>query len=178
MSTDLPGPTDNPYGTPQAGNPYGTPQAFPSYGTPPPPPMGWDASGPGYGRAMKRRNELAVWIGLPLITLGVYHYVWYYKIHAEMARLRPNAQVPVAGPMLVILLLSWTVVAPLVSYYNTGVRIREAQQAAGIAPTCNPLICLLLTFVLGLNTLYMQVELNRINDRYGAPEGAQVPLAA
>ncbi|MBJ7352444.1 MAG: DUF4234 domain-containing protein, partial [Rhodococcus sp.] len=30
------------------------------------------------GSAMKRRNPVVVWILLPLITLGIYHFVWYY----------------------------------------------------------------------------------------------------
>jgi paraquat-inducible protein B len=33
------------------------------------------------GLAMKRRNPIAIWLVLPLITLGIYHLVWYYKIH-------------------------------------------------------------------------------------------------
>lgn len=37
------------------------------------------------GLQMKRRNPLAAWIGLPLITFGIYHLVWYFKIHREMA---------------------------------------------------------------------------------------------
>ena len=57
------------------------------------------------GLAMKTRNPFAVWIGLPLITLGIYHFVWYYKIHREMAEFDRRRSVPVAGPMLVILLL-------------------------------------------------------------------------
>lgn len=82
-----------------------------------------------------------------------------------------------AGPALVLFFLSWTVIAPLVSFYNTGQRIQNAQRASGLQPTCSPILSCLLTFVLGLNILYMQSELNKIVDRYpGAPEGAQVPL--
>ena len=40
---------------------------------------------------VKRRSPVGVWLGLPLITLGIYHLVWYYKIHAEMAELRHRA---------------------------------------------------------------------------------------
>jgi hypothetical protein len=129
------------------------------------------------GLAMKRRNPLAVWIGLPLITLGIYHLVWYYKIHKEMAEFDRRRSVPVAGPMLVLLFLSWTFIAPIVSYHNTGGRIRNAQRAAGLAATCSPTLAWLLWFVFGLNSLYLQVELNKIVDRYaGAPVGTTVPL--
>jgi len=131
------------------------------------------------GLAMKRRNPLAAWIGLPLITLGIYHYVWYYKIHKEMAQLDPRRKVPVAGPMLVLLFLSWTLIAPLVSYFNTGKRIAAAQRAAGLEPSCSGGVGLLLMFVLGLGTLYYQVQLNKVVDRYpNTVPGTQVPLYA
>jgi uncharacterized protein DUF4234 len=128
------------------------------------------------GLAMKRRNPVGVWLGLPLITLGIYSYVWYYKIHREMAEFDRRRQVPVAGPMLVLLLLGWTVVAPLVSLYNTGTRIAAAQRAAGLRPTCSAGIGLLLCFVFGLVSLYYQSELNKIVDTYDDPAGVEIAL--
>lgn len=129
------------------------------------------------GLLFKERNPVMTWLVFPIITLGIYMYVWYYKIHKEMAEFDRRRQAPVVGPMLVLLLLSWTVVAPLVSFYNTGQRIHNAQRASGLRPTCSPIVSCLLAFVFGLNILYMQAELNKIVDRYpGAHEGAQVPL--
>ncbi|WAC57515.1 DUF4234 domain-containing protein [Gordonia sp. SL306] len=129
------------------------------------------------GLAMKRRNPFAVWIGLPLITLGIYFYVWYYKIHKEMAEFDQRRQIPVVGPMLVMLLLGWTVIGPLISFHNAGARIRNAQASAGLPATCSPTLCWVLAFVFGTNLLYMQFELNKVVDRYaGAPPHATVPL--
>jgi hypothetical protein len=128
------------------------------------------------GLAMKHRNPLAAWLGLPLITLGIYHLVWYYKIHREMAEFDRRRAVPTVGPMLVLLLLGWTVIAPWVSYYNTGNRIRQAQRAAGLVATCSGGIGFLLMFVFGLGTFYYQAELNKIADAYGVPAGTQIPL--
>ncbi|MET4049550.1 uncharacterized protein YsxB (DUF464 family) [Rhodococcus sp. UYP5] len=48
----------------------------------------------------------------------------------------------------------------LVSYYNTGHRIKNPQGAAGVEPTCSAVVGLLLCFVLGLQSLYYQVHLN------------------
>jgi hypothetical protein len=129
------------------------------------------------GLAMKRRNPVGVWLGLPLITFGIYTYVWYYKIHREMAEFDRRRVVPVAGPMLVLLFLGWTVVAPFVSLYNTGNRIADAQRAAGLRPSCSAGIGLLLCFAFGLVSLYYQSELNKLVDSYpGASAGAAVPL--
>lgn len=129
------------------------------------------------GLAMKRRSPIVVWLLLPLITFGIYHLVWYYKIHREMAEFDRRRAIPIAGPMLVLLFLSWTVIAPIVSYHNTGTRIRNAQRSAGLRPSCSPTLSWLLMFVFGLNTFYLQSELNVIVGRYpGAPAGATVPL--
>lgn len=128
---------------------------------------------------MKARNPFGVWLGLPIITLGIYHLVWYYKIHKEMAEFDRRRNVPVAGPMLVLLLLSWTVIAPLISYHNTGARIRNAQRAAGLTPTCSPTLSWLLWIVFGTNALYMQMELNKVVDRYpGVAPGTSIALAS
>lgn len=129
------------------------------------------------GLAVKRRNPVAAWLGLPLITLGIYSLVWYYKIHREMAEFDRRRAVPVAGPMLILLLLGWTIVAPLVSFFNTGNRIANAQRAAGLQPSCSAGIGLLLCFFFGLQVLYYQSELNKIADAYGVPEGTSIRLA-
>jgi hypothetical protein len=132
-----------------------------------------------FGLAMKRRNPAAVWIGLPLITLGIYGYVWYYKINKEMAELDRRRAISASGPLLVLIFLSWTVIAPIISFHNTGKRIQNAQRAAGLVPTCSPTLCWLLAIVFGLNTLYMQMQLNKIVDTYpGATPGMQIPLYA
>lgn len=130
------------------------------------------------GLAMKYRNPVLVWLLWPFLTLGIYHLVWYYKIHKEMAQFDPRRVTPVAGPMLVLLFLGWTVVAPLVSYYNCGVRIQDAQRATGRPVTCSPVVGMLLMLVFGAGTLYYQAELNKICDLYRVPEGTQVPLFA
>jgi Domain of unknown function (DUF4234) len=129
------------------------------------------------GLQMKHRNPVAAWIGLPIITLGIYFFVWYYKIHKEMAQFDRRRVVPVAGPMLVMLFLGWTIIAPLISFYNTGKRIATAQRAAGMPASCSPGLGLLLWFVFGLGILYYQSELNKVIDLHpNVPEGSRVPL--
>lgn len=129
------------------------------------------------GIAFKARNPAAAWLLWPILTLGIYHLVWYYKIHKEMAEFDRRRAIPVAGPMLVLLLLGWTVIAPLISYYNCGTRIRNAQRAAGIHANCSPGVGVLLMLLLGAGTAYYQAHLNQIVDHYGVPEGQQVQLA-
>jgi hypothetical protein len=69
-------------------------------------------------------------------------------------------------------------VPPSISIFRTGERIAQMQRSAGLEPTCSSWIGLLLTFAFGLETLYYQLELNRVWDRYGnPPEGPAVALA-
>ena len=50
------------------------------------------------GLSMKHRNPFAVWLGLPIITFGIYELVWYCKIHQEMAAFDRRKGIPIAGP--------------------------------------------------------------------------------
>ena len=77
-------------------------------------------------------------------------------------------------------LFGWIIIVPpFISIYRTGERIAEMQRTAGLDPTCIPIVGLLLTFVLHLEPLYYQYELNRIWAHYGnPPEGTPVQLAA
>ncbi|MEU5425468.1 DUF4234 domain-containing protein [Streptomyces olivoreticuli] len=152
-------------------NPYGS-------GYPQQAPMGYPAPGPAaYGLAMKRRNPFAVWLGLPIITLGIYGIVWHYKVNKEMAQFDSRRHINPAMSVLAITLGIFLVIPPYVSIFNTGRRISEAQRAAGLSPSCSGGLGLLLAF-LGFHGLYYQFELNKVVDHYGQVEpGTQVPLA-
>jgi hypothetical protein len=82
--------------------------------------------------------------------------------------------------LLAITLGGFIIVPPFVSIYNTGERIAASQRAAGIAPTCNPLVGLLLwLFVFSTGSIYYQSELNKIWDYYGNPaEGSTVQVGS
>src|SRR5919108_5021255 len=89
------------------------------------------------GTGYKRRNPWGVLL-LNLVTLGVYHFVWYYKINNE---LRNNGQHndPTLA-LLAILLGGIVIVPPFVSYYRTARRIREAQEPTGATELMVPVL--------------------------------------
>lgn len=130
-------------------------------------------------RTGKQRNVFLAWLVWPFITLGIYHFVWYYKVNREARDFDPRIKV---DPLLALLavLLGWIVIVPpLVSIYRTGTRIAAMQRAAGLPGSCNGWIGLLLSFVAGLHVLYYQHELNLIWKSYGdLPEGTVVALEA
>jgi Domain of unknown function (DUF4234) len=131
----------------------------------------------GQGLTGKHRNPVLVWLVWPLITLGIYHLYWWYKINDEARRLDRSLDV---NPLLSLLALfpgGLIIIPPFVTVYRTGNRIRAMQQAAGIPPNVLPIIGLLLMFVFSTYSLYYQISLNGIWTAYGnQPENTQVPV--
>ncbi|ACU76317.1 conserved hypothetical protein [Catenulispora acidiphila DSM 44928] len=130
------------------------------------------------GRVGKHRNILLVWLVWPLITLGIYSLVWYYKVNREARDFDRRIEV---NPVLALLAVTigWVIIVPpFVSVYRTGERIAAMQRAAGLPGSCSGLIGLILVFFAGLQSLYYQHELNGIWKQYGdPPEGSVVALA-
>ena len=116
------GTTDDPV-HPAAPNPlYGFPPAALVPTDAPPPPVL-------HGAQMKQRNPFLVWLVFPVITLGIYSLVWYFKIHNEMLRFDPRQPIKPAGSLLTVMFGGIIIVPPFVSYFNTGNRIATVQRA-------------------------------------------------
>jgi len=129
------------------------------------------------GRVGKTRNIWLTWLIWPLITLGIYHFVWYYKINREARDFDENIDVK-PGLSVLAVTVGWIIIVPpFVSIYRTGERIAQMQEDAGMERSCNGWIGLVLSFFASLHTLYYQYELNRIWARLGNPqEGSLVAL--
>ncbi|MEU6037428.1 DUF4234 domain-containing protein [Actinomadura sp. NPDC047616] len=131
------------------------------------------------GQNMKRRNPVGVWLGLPIITFGIYPLVWFYKVHAELFGYDRRVGDAATGALLSLLFGGITLgIWPLIVYVKLGGRIAQAQRAAGLTPSCSGGMGFLLG-IFGCGMLYYQLQLNKVVDRYGgttAP-GQQVPLA-
>jgi hypothetical protein len=124
------------------------------------------------GQEYKKRDPLGVW-GLTWITLGVYGFVWYFKINDEARRyLRDESIRP--GIALLAVLLGWIIIVPpFISIYHTGERITRMQQQAGLNPSVSPAIGILTYLVAFVVALYYQAEINKVWDRAALP----APLA-
>jgi len=129
----------------------------------------------GSGVLGKKRNPFAVWIGLPLITLGIYSLVWVYRTNRELQEYDDRIKVNPTMSLLAFSIGWLVIVPPFVAAWRLGERTRSAQHAAGV-PETNTAVAFLI-FLIGGGPLYLQFELNRLWDRYpGAVEGQQVPL--
>jgi hypothetical protein len=107
--------------------PAGPPVAAPPQVMPAMPLIGMTAPA---GLQMKHRSPLGVWL-LTIITFGIYGLVYWYKIHAELARLDPRQKISPVFELMSIWLLSFTIVLPIMSIVRLGGKIRAAQAAVG-----------------------------------------------
>jgi hypothetical protein len=113
---------------------------------------------------VKIRNPFLVFVW-SLVTLGIYYFVWYYKINRE----RRDACGIQVSPVVALLAVSvgWIVIVPpFVSWYRTFERIQQAQRQAGVTSEANPVLGFILyviaVFFVPIEVIYAQDELNKV----------------
>ena len=103
---------------------------------------------------------------LPLITLGIYHLVWWYRINCELrdfgaARGRDLGQNP-TNSVLALFPGGFIIIPPLVSYWRGTERVQAAARIAGREPV-NGWIALILFLLLSIGFwAYLQYSLNEV----------------
>jgi hypothetical protein len=118
------------------------------------------------GSTAKTRDPLGVAL-LTLVTLGVYFFVWYYKVNREMSELgraRGTAELGdnPGNSLLAVTLGALIVVPAIVSVYNTFVRTQAAARLTGVEPL-NGWIALAFYLFLGIGfPAYLQSGLNKV----------------
>jgi hypothetical protein len=131
---------------------------------------------------VKVRSPWAVAL-LPIITLGIYHLVWWYRINCELrdygrARGRDLGQNP-TNSVLALFPGGLIIIPPLISYWRGTERVQEAARIGGREPV-NGWIALLLFLVLSIGFwAYLQWSLNEVwRAEAEAPRGGAQPRAA
>jgi hypothetical protein len=113
------------------------------------------------GQQYKKRNPLAVF-GLSFLTLGVYSFVWYYKINDELRRAQNDQGI---SPMrsLMAMIFGWVlIVPPFIAMYNTAKHVQSLETRRGSGQTVEPALTLpLMLAVAFANGPYIQDHLNR-----------------
>ena len=113
----------------------------------------------------KLRNPLGV-IGLTLITLGIYYWVWYYKVNKEMAAIGRANGTEAAGTspgtsLLATTLGAFVIVPFYVSVYNSAKRLNAAEGLTGAPKGMDPALMLLLMALVGpIGVYFFQTNLN------------------
>jgi hypothetical protein len=97
---------------------------------------------------LNKKNCFAVWLLLPLITLGIYQLVWHYKVNNAL-RERGVGVVPFLSTLALIF-----PIANLVTVFRTGRRLKDAGYGV------EPWVGLILAFIFGLHVWYYQAAIN------------------
>ena len=136
----------------------------------------------GTNEIAKKRNPWGV-LGLSLITLGIYHFFWWYKINKEMVELGRAKGTGELGDNPTTSLLALVpgfliIVPPLVSYYKGTQRMQAAARLTGAEPV-NGWIALIIFLVIGIAFApYLQSYLNKVWDaQAGGGAAAAIPAA-
>ena len=122
---------------------------------------------PGTQSTAKIRSPWAAAL-LPIVTLSIYFFVWYYKINREMADLgRARGKTDELGDspgtsLLAVTLGALIIVPAILSTIHTAQRIQRTQRELGVAPQLNGWLALVLYIILTpAFWAYEQSELNK-----------------
>ncbi|MGH8792519.1 MAG: DUF4234 domain-containing protein [Stackebrandtia sp.] len=119
-------------------------------------------------RLGKTRSPAGVWV-LSIVTLGVYGFVWHYKVNRELCEY--NGQISVSPGLalcnVTIFALLTAGISAAVSFFRTGSRVNQAM-ASCYAGRCSGAAGLALqVFVFGVGVAYYQKRLNRVWAAHG-----------
>ncbi len=125
------------------------------------------------GSLPKKRNPYRVY-ALGIATLGIYFAVWFLYTNRELRAFDERIEGPCRAETTAFA-LGWPLGFPqFITLHRLGRRIEAAQRAAGIPATCDPATGVLMWLCFGVGVIYLQDELNKVVDRYGAPAGTEV----
>jgi H+/Cl- antiporter ClcA len=117
------------------------------------------------GKSYLKRNPLGV-LGLSFITLGIYFFVWYYKINKEIQAFERDATMSPTRSLMAVIFGWLIIVPPFLAIYNTATHVQKMEQRVGVQQTLEPAIAIILIFVFSIgNGIYIQEHLNRAWDR-------------
>jgi hypothetical protein len=105
----------------------------------------------------KTRSPFGGWL-LLIPTLGIYYLFWYFNINRELRDYDSSIKVK-PGWAVVSLFIP---VVGLISIYNTGSRIRQAQATAGGPAEASGLLGLIASLFFVLDIPYYSSQLNKV----------------
>jgi len=117
---------------------------------------------------------------LPIITLGIYHLVWWYKINKELkaygeAKGFDLGQNP-TNSLLALFPGGLIIVPALITYWNGTKRVQGAAKVSGKEPVNGWIVLLLYIFLSIGMWAYLQSSLNQIWEQEAEPaEGQPAP---
>jgi Domain of unknown function (DUF4234) len=133
---------------------------------------------PGSEGTAKIRSLWAVAL-LPIVTLLIYFFCWWYFIHRELRDLGRARNTDELGDspgksLLAVTLGALIIVPALVSYYRGFKRVQAAQRLAGLDPINGWIGLILFVVITPAMWAYMQSGLNAVWEQQSASDSADV----
>jgi hypothetical protein len=117
---------------------------------------------------VKVRNPWAVAL-LPLVTFGIYHLVWWYRIHKEIKAYGESLGYDLGrnprNSALALFPGGLLIVPALITYWRGTVRVQGTEALADIEPINGFLVLVLFLILPPGFWAYLQVSLNRVWER-------------
>ncbi|MBS1881282.1 MAG: DUF4234 domain-containing protein [Actinobacteria bacterium] len=116
---------------------------------------------------------------LPIITLGIYHLVWWYRINKELkaygeAKGFDLGQNP-TNSLLALFPGGLIIVPALITYWRGTKRVMGAAKVAGREPVSGWITLILYLLLSPAMWAYLQSSLNRIWEQEAEPLAGQAP---
>jgi hypothetical protein len=133
------------------------------------------------GQQYLKRSPLGV-LGLMLITLGIYFFVWYYKINDELRRFKHDDTISPTRSLMAMIFGWLIIVPPFIAMYNTAKHLKGAEESVGVMQQVEPALVIVIMLVFSLaNGIYVQEHLNRVWDNAAStpppvPGGSLPPM--
>jgi hypothetical protein len=126
----------------------------------------------GTEQEVKVRNPWAVAL-LPIVTIGIYHFVWWYKVNKELkaygeAKGYDLGQNP-TNSLLALIPGFLIIVPPLVSYYRGTKRVQGASKITGREPVNGWIVLVLYLLLAPGMWFYLQSSLNEVWEQDAEP---------
>ncbi len=113
------------------------------------------------GQQYKKREPLGV-LGLSFLTLGVYFFVWYYKINVELKRAQNDEGISPTRSLMAMIFGWVIIVPPFIAMYNTAKHVQSVETRRGVGQTVEPTLAVALMLLVAFaNGAYLQEHLNR-----------------
>ena len=141
--------------------------------------MAYELNIPDSDQTVKVRNPWAVAL-LPIITLGIYHLVWWYRINKEMKAFGESRGYDLGrNPMNSLLALfpgGLIIVPALITYWHGTKRVQGTSALANREPVNGWLVLVLYLLLSPAMWAYLQVSLNHVwEQELAAAPGQDVP---
>jgi len=129
------------------------------------------------GQQVLKRNPLGV-LGLTVVTLGIYFFVWYYKINVELRQVERDETINPTRSLMAMIFGWVIIVPPFIAMYNTAKHVQAMETRLGVQQTLEPSLTIVLMLLISFaNGIYVQEHLNRGWDAAARPS-APTPAPA